>query len=268
MLSGKVAIVTGASSGIGRACAIEYAKHGCDVVLVARNLERLQNVEKECQKYNAQTLIVQADITEENECKKIIDKTIEKFNKIDVLVNNAGLSMRAMFNDVGLDVIKRLIDVNLWGTIYCTKYALPYLLKAEGSLIGVISIAGFRGLPGRTGYSAAKFAVNGFLESLRTEHLKDNIHIMVVAPGFTASNIRFAALTTDGSEQGESPRDEGKMMTPERVAKKIVKYTWRRKRYVIMSAQGKGAYWLNKFFPGFMDYMTYKHMSKEPKSPF
>ena len=149
----------------------------------------------------------------EEDCRNLIEHAVARFGRIDILVNNAGISMRAMFKDLDLNVIRRLMDVNFWGTVYCTKYALPHILKTEGSVVGVISIAGFKGLPARTGYSASKFAIYGFLDTLRVEHLKDNLHVMIFAPGFTASNIRESALVADGSHQGETPRDENKMMT-------------------------------------------------------
>src|SRR5690606_31413481 len=137
---------------------------------------------------------------------------------------------RALFNDLDLTVLKNLMDVNFWGTVYCTKYAMSELLKTKGSVVGVSSIAGYRGLPGRTGYSASKFAMNGFMESLRVENLKTGLHVMVACPGFTASNIRNTALDTSGNQHGETSMDEGKMMTAEQVAERIVSGVLRRKR--------------------------------------
>ena len=176
--------------------------------------------------------------------------------------------MRAMFKDLDLSVIKSLMDVNFWGTVYCTKYALPYLLKSHGSVVGVISIAGFKGLPARTGYSASKFAIYGFLDTLRVEHLHDNLHVMIFAPGFTASNIRNTALVADGSQQGKTPRDEGKMMTAETVAHKLFKGVKRRKRVVVLTPVGKATVFLNKICPSLLDYMEYNYMKREPDSPF
>ncbi|MPM69403.1 putative oxidoreductase SadH [bioreactor metagenome] len=175
--------------------------------------------------------------------------------------------MRAMFRDLDLSVIKQLMDVNFWGTVYCTKYALPWLLSSKGSVTGVISIAGYKGLPARTGYSSSKFAVYGFLDTLRIEHLHDSLHVMVFAPGFTASNIRQVALTADGSKQGETPRDENKMMTAEECAKHLSKGIIKRKAEVILTAQGKLVVWINKFFPRLVDRLEYNFMKKEPNSP-
>jgi short-subunit dehydrogenase len=160
------------------------------------------------------------------------------------------------------------MDVNFWGTVYCTKHALPYLLKSKGSVVGVSSIAGLKGLPARTGYSASKFAMNGFMETLRIENLKTGLHVLMAFPGFTASNIRNTALAADGSMQGESPRDEGKMMSAEEVAAHIYKAVVKRKNKIVLTTQGKLTVLLNKFFPNWMDKQVYNHMAKEPDSPF
>jgi short-subunit dehydrogenase len=175
--------------------------------------------------------------------------------------------MRALFEDVDLAVIKELMDVNFWGTVYCTKYALPALLRSKGVVTGVSSIAGYRGLPGRTGYSASKFAMQGFLESLRTELLHSGVHVMWVSPGFTASNIRNVARSSDGSAQAETPLDESKLMTAAQCAGIILEGISARKRSVIMTGQGKLTVWINKLFPGLADKLVYNHFLKEPDSP-
>ena len=216
--------------------------------------------------YDIKALAVQCDVSKEEDCISLIKQTITSFGKIDGLINNAGLSMRALFNDVDLSVLKNLMDVNFWGTVYCTKYALPEILKTKGSIVSVSSIAGYRGLPGRTGYSSSKFAMNGFMESLRTENLKTGIHVMVACPGFTTSNIRFAALAKDGNAHGETSMEEGKMMTSEAVAKIICDGIADRKRTLIMTGQGKLAVWMNKLFPKFTDKKVFELFAKE-KNP-
>ncbi|RYG16788.1 MAG: SDR family oxidoreductase [Chitinophagaceae bacterium] len=211
-------------------------------------------------------LAVQADVSKEEDCESLIKQTITTFGKIDVLINNAGLSMRALFNDLDLSVLKNLMDVNFWGTVYCTKYALPEILKTKGSVVGVSSIAGYRGLPGRTGYSSSKFAMNGFMEALRTELLKTGVHVMVACPGFTTSNIRVAALAKDGNVHGETSMEEGKMMSAEEVASIISDGILNRKRTLIMTGQGKLAVWMNKLFPKFTDKKVFELFAKE-KNP-
>ncbi len=228
-------------------------------------MDKLQQVAAQL---NNPSLIIQADVSQEGDCKQLIDETIAKFGKIDVLVNNAGITMRALFNDADIDVIRRLMDINFWGTVYCSKFALPHLLKTKGSIIGVSSIAGFKGLPGRTGYSASKFAMQGFLESLRIENHKTGLHVLIACPGYTASNIRNAGLNKEGKAQGESPLDEKKLMSAEEVAAYIARATTKRKKYLVLTPLGKLTVWLNRFFPSYIDGMVYNSVAKEKDSPF
>lgn len=262
----KVIIVTGASSGIGLATARLFASHGAKVVMAARSVEKLEQIKNEMPE-PAKVLCVKTDVAKEEDCKNLIEETLKTFGRIDILINNAGISMRAMFIDLDLDVIKRLMDTNFWGTIYCTKFALPYLLESKGSVVGVISTAGYLGLPGRTGYSASKFAIRGFMNTLRVEHRYDGLHVMVFAPGFTASNIRTKALLADGSPQGVTPRNEDKMMTAERVAQRMAYGLRFRKNEMLLTPVGK----ITKFFtyalPRFSEWCEYKLMAKEPESP-
>jgi short-subunit dehydrogenase len=260
----KVIIVTGASSGIGKACAEEFAKRGANLVLAARQYVTLCEITADLEKrYGIKAIAVQTDVSKEEDCKLLIKQALITFSKIDILINNAGLSMRALFNDLDLSVLKNLMDVNFWGTVYCTKYALPEILKTKGSVVGVSSIAGYRGLPGRTGYSSSKFAMNGFMESLRTELLKTGVHVMVACPGFTASNIRVTALAKDGASHGETSMEEGKMMSADTVAQTIADGIVSRKRTLIMTGQGKLTVWLNKLFPALADKLVFNHFTKE-----
>ncbi|MCK9292383.1 MAG: SDR family oxidoreductase, partial [Bacteroidales bacterium] len=251
-MSKKVLVITGASSGIGRATAVAAAE-SYNLVLAARNLEALRETARLCRQKGAEAIEVQTDVSNEEDCQNLVEQTVDHFGKIDVLINNAGLSMRAIFEEVDLLVLKKLMDVNFWGTVYCTKHALPYLLQSKGSVVGVSSIAGYKGLPARTGYSASKFAIHGFLETLRIENLKTGLHVLIACPGFTASNIRNTALAADGSQQGESPRDEGKMMSSQEVARHLLKAIKKRKKTIVLTTQGKLTVMLNKFFPGFVD---------------
>ncbi len=263
----KVIIITGASSGIGLACARQFSLSGFKVVLASRNIDKLMEIQKEMLVYNENILAVQTDVSVEEDCKRLISLTLKKFDCIDILINNAGISMRALFKDLDLCVLKTLMDTNFWGTVYTTKYALPHILKQHGSIIGLSSIAGFMGLPGRTGYCASKFAIHGFLETLRIEHMKQGLHVMIVAPGFTASNIRKNALGPDGSKQGESPRNESKLMTAEMVAKKIMYGISKRKRIIILTKMGKMAIFMKRIFPKLTDTLDYNEMKREPNSP-
>jgi short-subunit dehydrogenase len=266
-LTNKIVIITGASSGIGRSLATEFAKQGANLVLAARQFVTLCQITESLKKqYNIKALAVQCDVSVEEDCAHLVKQTVTTFGKIDILVNNAGISMRALFKDVDIKVLKTIMDVNFWGTVYCTKYALAELLKTQGSVVGVSSIAGIKGLPGRTGYSASKFAMNGFLDALRVENLKTGLHVMTALPGFTASNIRKTALAADGSQQGESTLQEDKMMTSDEVAQLIVEGVQNRSRTLIMTGQGKLTAILDKFLPGFLDKMVFKTFAKEKHS--
>lgn len=266
-MKNSVVLITGASSGIGKATALRFAQAGFKVVVAARSIEKLELVVKEIQSLGAKALAIQADVSIEKDCKRMVDKTVQVFGQIDVLINNAGISMRAVFEEVDLAVIKNVMDINFWGTVYSTKYALPYILKSKGSIVGVSSIAGYLGLPARTGYSASKFAMHGFLESLRNENMGHKLHVLIACPGFTASEIRKKALVADGSSQAESPREEGKMMTAEEVANHLFDAIEKRKQKIVLTSEGKLAVFLSKFFPRIIQKAVYNKMKKEPDSP-
>ncbi len=267
-MKNKVVIITGASSGIGKALAFEFGAAGARIVITGRNPQKLQEVAQALKAQNIETFAIQADVSQEADNGRMVKETIAKYGRIDILINNAGISMRALFQDLDLGVIRQVMEINFFGTVYATKYALPYVIESQGSIVGISSIAGYRGLPARTGYSASKFAMHGFMEALRTELLKKNVHVLLACPGFTASNIRSAALTNDGSQQGETPRDEEKMMSSEEVAQHIHKAVRKRKRDLVLTRQGKLTVFFNKWFPGWMDKKVYQVMAKEPNSPF
>lgn len=263
-LTNKVVIITGASSGIGLALAHEFSGTGACVILAARSVDKLEAV---AASLPGESLAVGCDVTKDEQCRELIRRTVDRFGRIDILINNAGISMRAIVDDVELDVLHRLMDVNFWGAVYCTKYALPYIQLTHGSIIGISSVAGIHGLPARSGYSASKYALQGFMDTVRIENLKKDVHVMVVCPGFTESNVRFSALTADGSAQGESPRNEKGMMSAERVAQLIVRATRKRRRSLIMDFQGRASNFIKKISPSLLDRIFYKAMAKEPNSP-
>ncbi len=263
----KVVVITGGSSGIGKALAFSFGRRGSKIVITGRKKEALDLAVNELSESGIEVLSVVSDVSREEDNRRMAQETIARFGKIDILINNAGISMRALFEEVDLDVVKKVMDINFYGALYATKYCLPEIIKNKGSVVGISSIAGFRGLPARTGYSASKFALQGFLEVLRTEMLYKDVHVLTACPGFTASNIRKSSLTADGSAQGESPRKEEKMMSSEECAEHIYKATLKRKKYLILTMQGKLTVFLNKWFPGWMDKMVYKVMAKEANAP-
>ena len=265
-MQNKVVVITGASSGIGKALAEKFAAEGFNLVLAARRIDRLEALKEKLS--NVEVLPVKTDVTSEDDCRNLIEKTVERFGKINILINNAGISMRALLEDVELSVLRRLMDVNYWGTVYCTKFALPYILKEKGSVVGVISTGGYIGLPGRTGYSGSKFAIRGFLDTVRIEYLHSGLHVLVAAPGFTSSEIRKTALTKNGSQQGETPRNENKMMSSERCASIMYRAIKHRRRKMIISFwDGKVVVLIAKLWAWIIDQILYEVFKREPDSP-
>lgn len=263
----KVVLITGGTSGIGKALALQFGKNGSMIAITGRNQQTLDSTVEDLRNSGIRVLGVQADVSNEEDNRRTVEQVVKEFGTLHILINNAGISMRALFEDVELDVIRKVMDINFYGAVYTTKFSLPYIIENKGSVIGISSIAGFRGLPARVGYSASKFALQGFLEVLRTEMLHKGVHVLTALPGFTSSNIRKTALSEDGSQQGESPRDESKMMSAEDCAKHIYRATLKRKKFLILTREGKMAVLMNKLFPGYMDKIMYKYLAKEPDSP-
>src|SRR4029079_18942856 len=259
----KVVAVTGGSEGIGKALVEALLQKGAKVSTCGRNNDKLYSLRTDFASFPLHTTVT--DVSNENDCRRFIESTIKVFGGIDILINNAGISMRAELKDASVDVIKKVMEINFFGAVYCTKYALPFLIERKGSIVGVSSMAGYRGLPGRSGYSASKHALQGWMEAIRTELLESGVNVMWVCPGFTTSNIRNAALNKEGEAQGESPMDEGKMMTAEDCAKRILSAIEKRKRTIVMTFQGKRTVFMNKFFPGLADKMVRKFFYKEGK---
>lgn len=256
----KVVVVTGGSDGIGKALVEALLHLGAKVATCARNFDKLYQLRTTHAGLPLMTAAM--DVSNENECRTFLEHVVKNYGTIDILVNNAGISMRALFSETSLDTMRKVMDINYWGTVYCTKYALPYVLKQKGAIVAVSSIAGFRGLPGRAGYSASKFAMNGFMEALRTELLETGVNVMWVCPGFTASNIRNAALDKDGKPQGVSPLDEGSLMTAEECASQILKAVEHKKRTLIFTSNDKRTVLFNKFIPSLTDKLVRKFFFK------
>ncbi|HVG40611.1 MAG TPA: SDR family oxidoreductase [Chitinophagaceae bacterium] len=251
----KVIAITGGSDGIGKALVTLLLQKGAKVATCGRNHDRLYSLQSEFPQYPLHTVV--ADVSNENDCRHFIESTINVFGAIDILINNAGISMRALLKESSTDVFHRLMDVNFFGSVYCTRFALDSLIQRKGTIVGVSSIAGYRGLPGRSGYSASKFALQGWLEAIRTE-LLGTVHVMWVCPGFTASNIRNAALNKEGQPQGESPMDETSLMTAEQCAIHIARAIEKRKRTLVLTFTGKRTVFMNRFFPAWADKLVNK----------
>lgn len=263
-MKGKTVIITGASSGIGKALAEKYAQEGSRLVLAARSIDKLEEVAAGIRARGGAAITVATDVTSYADCERMVAAALSAFGSVDVLINNAGISMRALLKDADIAVIEQVMAINFNGTVYATKAALPALVASKGSIIGISSIAGYVGLPGRTGYSASKHAMHGFLDAVRIELRGAGVHVMVACPGFTASNIRNTALGADGKSQKENPLDESRLMPAEEVADIIYRAALRRRRSVTMTTQGRLLVFLNKWLPKVADKSIWKHYLKEP----
>jgi short-subunit dehydrogenase len=256
----KVILVTGGTDGIGKALVNELMQQGAKVVACGRNYDKLYQLQTI---YAGKPLLaLSADVSNESDCKQLVQQAIKIYGRLDVLINNAGISMRALFSETSLETLHKVMNTNFWGAVYCTKYALPYLTKQKGTVVGISSIAGYRGLPGRSGYSASKFALQGWMEAIRTELMDTGVNVMWVCPGFTRSNIRNVALNKDSQPQGESPLDESSLMSPEECAMHILTAIEKRKRTLILTRQGKETVLINRFLPSFTDKWVHKFFFK------
>jgi short-subunit dehydrogenase len=230
----KVVIITGASSGIGREMAVQLAAQGAKLILAARSKEGLMATSEMCRQNAENVLITVTDISREEECKNCIDKAVVKFGRIDVLINNAGIGMRARFDELmDLAVLKRVVDVNFWGSVYCTHYALPYLKTTRGRIVVVISAGGKFATPGGCGYAASKHAQTGFFDTLRIELQEEGVSVTTAFPEWVSTGISSRAPTADGSAAGNIVSHEKNSMAAENCALKILTAAAKRRREVI-----------------------------------
>lgn len=266
-MKNKVVVITGGSSGIGKALAMNLGSKGAKIVISGRDEKKLIEAQQELYDQGIDCLAVVSDVSKASDVETLIEQTVTKYGQIDILINNAGITMRGLLIDTAPNVLQKVMDVNYMGTVYATKAALPYLLKTKGVIVGITSIAGYHGLPVRSGYSASKFAMKGFLEAIRTELRHTGVHVLIAAPGFVTSNIRVAALDSDGHVAGESVRDEANMMTPETCAAIIVDGIINRRRSIVMSLMGKMIVFFTKWWPSLVDRAVYNQLAKEKNSP-
>jgi len=257
----KIVVITGGSDGIGKALVAQFLALGAKVATCGRNENKLSLLATEFPSSNLFT--AQVDVSKQDQSEAFIKQVVDKWGRIDVLINNAGISMRALVSEVSVQTLQNVMDINFWGTVYCTKAALPSIQQNKGVIVGVSSIAGYRGLPGRSGYSASKFALNGWLEALKTELYASGTHVMWVCPGFTTSNIRNAALDKNAKAQGESPMDEGAMMSSEQCATHIIHAIEKRKRSLVLTFTGKRTVFMNKYFPAWADKLVHQFFFKD-----
>ena len=255
----KVVVITGASSGIGRELAYQFAKQGAWLSIAARNAQQLATVAKECQGRGGRAIAIVTDVSEQAQCAELIQRTVENYQRIDVLVNNAGITMWAKFEDVrDIGFFEQIMRVNYLGSVYCTYYALPFLMKTQGQIIGISSLAGKNGLPKRSGYAASKHAMVGFFDTLRIELEEHGIDVTMIYPSFVATESHKKAFGPDGKPIGKSPLRETKIMSAERCAKLIIRAVAAHRRELIMTWRGKVGLWVKLIAPGLVDRIAKK----------
>lgn len=267
----KTIVITGASDGIGAEMARQLAQTlgaGVALVLAARNEDLLNQVASQCTALGAQVLVVKTDVSVEAQCRHLISAAVSRFGGMDALINNAGMSAQALFADVKADDLawyEQLMRINLWGSIWCTHAALPHLKQSRGSVVAVSSLAGLIGVPGRTAYSATKFAMSGFFEALRAELKPAGVSVTTVYPGVVATQIRQRGFNAAGTALGMSGLKEDNAMDVPTCARLILQGMDRRDREVVMTAKGKLGRWLKLMAPGLVESMALAALKDEVK---
>jgi short-subunit dehydrogenase len=252
--SGKSIVITGASSGIGRALAIELASQRANLVLAARDVAGLDDTAADCQRRGATTLVAPTDVTSQDDCRAMVDRAIERFGRLDALVNNAGAAMWARFDSLpDPTIFETLMRVNFLGSVYGTFYALPHLKRTRGLIVGMASVSGLIGAPMLTGYAASKHALVGFYESLRIELAGTGVGVTILAPDFVQSRILPRAIGADGKPLEISPLDQTRLLSAEKCARRAVRGMARRKRLVLTSERSAWARWGRLLAPGLTD---------------
>jgi short-subunit dehydrogenase len=267
----KVIIITGASDGIGAEMARQLSQqhgNGIALVLAARTQNNLQTVAAQCEAQGAQCLVVPTDVSVQSQCRALIASAVERFGRIDGLINNAGISAQALFTQVQADDLgwyERLMRINLWGSVWCTHAALPHLYKTRGSIVAVSSLAGLIGVPGRTAYSASKFAMTGFFEALRAEVVSAGVSVTTAYPGVVLTNIRSHGLNAAGQAAGSSGLKEDNAMGVAQCASLILQGMHKRQREVVMTAPGKVGRFLKLIWPGAVERMALNALKDDVK---
>jgi short-subunit dehydrogenase len=247
-------VLTGASSGIGRELALQLAEQGARLTLAARRRDRLEQVAEECRRRGGRAIAIATDVGREEACASLIAGAVAEHGRLDTLVNNAGRTMWSLFEDLEtLRPLEEIMQVNYFGSVYCTYHALPHLKRSRGRLVGVSSLTGKTGVPTRSGYAASKHAMAGFFDTLRIELAGSGVTVTMAYPDFVATETRQRALGADGRPIGESPVREGEVMTAEECARQILRAAARRRRELIMSARGRVGMWLKLVAPGLID---------------
>jgi len=266
MFEGKTVVITGASSGLGSEIARTFAGLKANLVLCGRDRTRLTKVSEECVSAGSEPLIISADITNSNDCKKLVEQTVERFGNLDYLVANAGISMWANFEDVkDLTLFRKLIDTNYLGVVNCVHHALPHLRQSRGMIVAISSIQGKIGVPLHTGYVASKHALQGFCDALRTEVASSGVGVLVVMPHWLrGTKLRENAFGADGRKLGgSSAKHTGESISLEECTRKIVRAMKKRKRELVIPPKLKLLPWVRLLFPAWLDRLVSKKVSRE-----
>ena len=259
----KVVVITGATGGMGRALCRQFGRAGAKIALLDLHRETVEAFAQELNQTGIQTLGLECNVTDERVCQIAMQKIVETFGSIDVLINNAGITQRSAFEQTQIGVFRKVLDVNFFGALHCTKAALPALINTQGLIVVMSSIAGFSPLYGRSGYSASKHALHGLFESLRCELKAKGMHVMMVCPGFTATDIEKNALDGDGRPTTHPRSTTGKIATPDEVAEAIYRAALHNKRLLVLSTVGKLAYLVSRFFPAYYERVMTKRLQQE-----
>jgi short-subunit dehydrogenase len=249
-LKDQVVVITGASTGIGKAYAIALAKAGAKIVLAARTTGKIEDLAEEIKiKYNVDTLAVTTDISKEDEARELIEKALDKFGHIDILINNAGIASYGYFHNNNIEDLKKIMDVNFWGAVYCTHAVIPSMIKrGKGKIVNISSFVGKRAVPVMAGYSASKYAMGGFSESLRVEVKKYGIDVTVIYPTSTRTELVNNAVDNKNIKFGSNIG-----MTSERVARETINAILDNKRDHVIGIGENIALSINNTFPSLVD---------------
>ena len=262
-MQNKVVVVTGAASGIGAAVCRRFARDGAKIGLLDSDADGVRAAADKLTQCGADALGIKCDVVDEAACNSAIRQIIGLYGGIDILVNNAGITQRSAFLETKTSVYRRVMDVNFFGSLHCTKAAVASLIERKGSIVVIESLAGLTPLLGRTGYCASKHALHGFFTSLRSELSGTGLHIMIVCPGFVKTNLQTRALDGDGAVTTHPQSMVGKPTSADKVADAIWKGTRQRRDLLILTPVGKLSYWISRFAPGLYERLMARLVRQE-----
>ena len=259
----KVVVITGAAGGLGSAMAERFARAGALLALLDIRLDAVQALADKLQPQCRQAMALECDITDPDQCRRAMETIAAHFGRIDVLINNAGITHRSAFAETEVQVFRKVMDVNFFGALYCTRFAIPSLRQHRGQIIVISSVAGFAPLYGRSGYAASKHALHGLFDTLRAELKESGVQVMLVCPGFTATGIEHRALDADGSITRHPRSTTGRIAQPDEVAEAVFRAAERGKRLLVLSRVGKLSYWLTRFWPALYERLMIRRLQQE-----